>query len=228
MAIKGKTRSKTKAKGHLAGRPPRREPVPVPVPFFLRRWVQLVAVFLLGVGVLAMGVWVTNGLRQDRDEKAAAAAAATRAAALQKWQSEVEVQLGTVAQMQSGSGTLQPPPVSPEVGAAVDALAQGKKPTSKPQDLKKTADAVNDIAVKTKPHKMRVGYHNHTTDFNRIDGEYWWNLFADQLGVVPESAVPAIAALLVIPIALLVVNAVAMLPGRFAAKLQPAGVLRTE
>ena len=146
MAIKGKTRSKTKAKGHLAGRPPRREPVPVPVPFFLRRWVQLVAVFLLGVGVLAMGVWVTNGLRQDRDEKAAAAAAATRAAALQKWQSEVEVQLGTVAQMQSGSGTLQPPPVSPEVGAAVDALAQGKKPTSKPQDLKKTADALGKAA----------------------------------------------------------------------------------
>src|SRR5215510_3503007 len=46
--------------------------------------------------------------------------------------------------------------------------------------LKKTADAVNDIAAKVKPHKMRVGYHNHTTDFNRIDGEYWWNRFADQ------------------------------------------------
>ena len=38
--------------------------------------------------------------------------------------------------------------------------------------LKKTADAVNEIAEKAKPHKMRVGYHNHTTDFNRIDGEY--------------------------------------------------------
>jgi sugar phosphate isomerase/epimerase len=45
--------------------------------------------------------------------------------------------------------------------------------------LKKTADAVNDISEKVKPHKMRVGYHNHTTDFNRIDGEYWWNRFAD-------------------------------------------------
>ena len=42
--------------------------------------------------------------------------------------------------------------------------------------LKKTADAVNEVAEKVKPHKMRVGYHNHTTDFNRIDGEYWWNL----------------------------------------------------
>ena len=46
--------------------------------------------------------------------------------------------------------------------------------------LKKTADAVNEIAGKAKPHGMRVGYHNHMTDFNRIDGEYWWNLFADR------------------------------------------------
>ena len=27
---------------------------------------------------------------------------------------------------------------------------------------------------------FEVGYHNHTKDFNRIDGEYWWNRFADQ------------------------------------------------
>jgi sugar phosphate isomerase/epimerase len=46
--------------------------------------------------------------------------------------------------------------------------------------LKKTADEVNQIAERLKAHKMRVGYHNHTTDFNRIDGEYWWNRFADQ------------------------------------------------
>ena len=45
--------------------------------------------------------------------------------------------------------------------------------------LKQTADAVNDVAERLKPHAMRVGYHNHTTDFNRIDGEYWWNRFAD-------------------------------------------------
>jgi sugar phosphate isomerase/epimerase len=46
--------------------------------------------------------------------------------------------------------------------------------------LKKTAEAVNEIAEQLKPHNMRVGYHNHTTDFNRVDGEYWWNRFADQ------------------------------------------------
>ena len=46
--------------------------------------------------------------------------------------------------------------------------------------LKKTADEVNQVAEALKPHQMRVGYHNHTTDFNRIEGEYWWNRFADQ------------------------------------------------
>jgi sugar phosphate isomerase/epimerase len=45
--------------------------------------------------------------------------------------------------------------------------------------LEKTADGVNRIAEALKPHRMRVGYHNHTTDFNRMDGEYWWNRFAD-------------------------------------------------
>jgi sugar phosphate isomerase/epimerase len=46
--------------------------------------------------------------------------------------------------------------------------------------LEKTADAVNEAAERVKPYKMRVGYHNHTTDFNRIDTEFWWNLFADR------------------------------------------------
>ena len=46
--------------------------------------------------------------------------------------------------------------------------------------LKQMADAINEAAERVKPHKMRVGYHNHTSDFNRIDGEYWWNLFADR------------------------------------------------
>ncbi len=46
--------------------------------------------------------------------------------------------------------------------------------------LKKTADAVNEAAERVKPYKMRVGYHNHTTDFNRIGTEFWWNLFADR------------------------------------------------
>ena len=38
--------------------------------------------------------------------------------------------------------------------------------------VKKVAAAVNEVADKVRSHKMRVGYHNHTTDFNRIGGEY--------------------------------------------------------
>ena len=35
------------------------------------------------------------------------------------------------------------------------------------------------MAARLTPHLMRVLHYNHTTDFNRIDGEYWWNRFAD-------------------------------------------------
>ena len=45
--------------------------------------------------------------------------------------------------------------------------------------LKQTAEEFNAIAEKLKPHQLRIGYHNHTTDFNKLDGEYWWNRFAD-------------------------------------------------
>src|SRR4029453_6078924 len=45
--------------------------------------------------------------------------------------------------------------------------------------LKQTTEEINGIAEKLKPNDLRVGYHNHTTDFNRLDGEYWWNRFAD-------------------------------------------------
>lgn len=45
--------------------------------------------------------------------------------------------------------------------------------------LAKTVAEVNEIAEKLKPHKLRVGYHNHTTDFNKFGSNYWWNLFAD-------------------------------------------------
>jgi sugar phosphate isomerase/epimerase len=48
--------------------------------------------------------------------------------------------------------------------------------------LKQTAEEITAVSEKLKPHGLRVGYHNHTTDFNRLDGEYWWNRFADLTG----------------------------------------------
>jgi sugar phosphate isomerase/epimerase len=38
-------------------------------------------------------------------------------------------------------------------------------------DWQRRADQFNAIAEKLKPHKMRIGYHNHTGEFAKIDGQ---------------------------------------------------------
>ncbi len=40
-----------------------------------------------------------------------------------------------------------------------------------------TARTFNEIAEKVKPHGMRVGYHNHTIEFQTLDGELPWDTF---------------------------------------------------
>jgi predicted lysophospholipase L1 biosynthesis ABC-type transport system permease subunit len=59
-------------------------------------------------------------------------------------------------------------------------------------------------------------------------GRLLWNLFATNLGVLPEAVVPFGPALLVIPGAVLFANAIAALPGWAAARVRPAPVLRAE
>ena len=77
MAIKGKKRSKQRS----APRAPRREPVAPPTPFLRRRWVQLTAVFLLGILGMVVFVWVTNNLRAtEAEERSAESVAALRTA----------------------------------------------------------------------------------------------------------------------------------------------------
>jgi ABC-type lipoprotein release transport system permease subunit len=61
-----------------------------------------------------------------------------------------------------------------------------------------------------------------------IAGRWGWSLFADRLGIVPEAAVDFHAVLLIVPGGLLLANAIAASPGRTAARLRPAAVLRTE
>jgi sugar phosphate isomerase/epimerase len=43
---------------------------------------------------------------------------------------------------------------------------------------------MNKIAEKAKPEGMLVGYHNHSADFRRIDGEFGWDIF--YRATVPE------------------------------------------
>ena len=76
MAIKGKG----KTKNRQPARAPRRTPVPVKPPFFARRWVQLVAALLIGMGIVWFLVWVTNGIRASRDSDQAAKIAIPRIA----------------------------------------------------------------------------------------------------------------------------------------------------
>ena len=59
-------------------------------------------------------------------------------------------------------------------------------------------------------------------------GRFIWNRFAEDLGVVPEPIVPAGSTLLIIPATLLLATLIAAIPGRMAARTQPAFALRAE
>jgi FtsX-like permease family len=59
-------------------------------------------------------------------------------------------------------------------------------------------------------------------------GRWAWNLFAEQLGVVPEPVTPVPLLLLIVPVAIVLANLVALVPARIAARTRPALVLRAE
>ena len=59
-------------------------------------------------------------------------------------------------------------------------------------------------------------------------GRWGWRVFAGQLGVLPDPAVPMVAIFIAIPAALILANLVAAFPGRTAARTQPATALRSE
>jgi FtsX-like permease family len=59
-------------------------------------------------------------------------------------------------------------------------------------------------------------------------GRWAWRLFAAQLGVLPEPAIPLTAILIAIPAALALANLIAAAPARAAARTRPATILRTE
>lgn len=44
-------------------------------------------------------------------------------------------------------------------------------------DWLRQADAFNEVAEQLKPHKMRIGYHNHTAEFTAIDGKMPTDIF---------------------------------------------------
>jgi FtsX-like permease family len=59
-------------------------------------------------------------------------------------------------------------------------------------------------------------------------GRFAWNVFAEDLGVVPEAVTPVGLAVLVVPATIVFANLIAALPAQAAARTQPALVLRAE
>jgi hypothetical protein len=122
MAIKGK--GKTKARP--VARAPRREPVEVKPPFFMRRWVQVGLAFVAGMAVVMLVVWVKDGLRQQRANNTTKTQASEQRTAGQKWQAELEGAIGKLGTITPGTPT--PPTIFAPVGDTIGALTSGKTP----------------------------------------------------------------------------------------------------
>ena len=61
-----------------------------------------------------------------------------------------------------------------------------------------------------------------------LSGRWLWTLFARHIDVVPEPTVPVLAVVIVTLVTMVLVNVVAALPGRSAARTSTARVLRGE
>jgi hypothetical protein len=120
MAIKGKG----KTRGRQPARAPRRAPVEVKKPFFLRRGVQLSVALLAGFLVMMFLVWATNGLRQQRADKKTTTEASEQRAAAEKWRGTVEGSLGALGTLSPGTD----PVLLSQIGTAITALQKGDVP----------------------------------------------------------------------------------------------------
>jgi sugar phosphate isomerase/epimerase len=48
---------------------------------------------------------------------------------------------------------------------------------SSAEGWKNAAEVFNELAEKVEPHKMQVGYHNHSHEFKPVDGQVPWDIF---------------------------------------------------
>jgi hypothetical protein len=138
MAIKGK--GKTKAR--TAARAPRRAPVAVPVPLVRRRWVQVTAAFVVGLGVFWVGIWLTNGLRDQEVAQRQEDELQQQVTAMQRWVAQVEGQVGAITALQDPL----PPTLGTEARSAAASIADGKEPAEDPEQLTSQANELADAA----------------------------------------------------------------------------------
>ena len=138
MAIKGKGRTRARP----TARAPKREAVPVPVPWVRRRWVQMLAAFMAGLLVFWGAIWLTNGLRNERSSSEQAAQALEKRRAGTAWQSMIGTELGKVGgQHELGS----PPVVFPQVRSALADLAN-RTPKDAASSLRQVATQAKAMA----------------------------------------------------------------------------------
>jgi hypothetical protein len=142
MAIKGKGKTRSKP----PARAPRPQPVVVKPPLMRRPAVIAGLCFLLGIGIFWIGIWATNGLRQNDADAARTADQASADKVVQAWATTVD---GAVAGFQDPQDPSQPPAQGQVVAftglnAAVAGLAKGddvKDAEATAKDAKDKADA---------------------------------------------------------------------------------------
>ena len=136
MAIKGK--GKTRARPVARG--PRPAYTPPPVPWFSRRWVQLLAAFVAGLLAVALFAWVRGNLHRESADRAARQRQAAERTVMLNYQGRMEPILSQIGQAR--------PPLFvafPALGQAIDDLQSGKTSPSKASD---TASTTQDQATK--------------------------------------------------------------------------------
>jgi hypothetical protein len=186
MAIKGKG----KTKGRQPTRAPRRAPVEVKPPFFLRRRVQVALAFVVGILVMLLAIWVTNGLRkQNADEKAKTQASQQRAAA-EQWKSQVESSLGKVGTLSPSA----PPKIFPDLATTITALQKGSVPDGAAATLKQTQSDAKTAIDPLKAYQLS----DQIRDMGMTEGQVSWFLnsqtrFVQSLELYSQAA--ALAAL---------------------------------
>jgi len=161
MAIKGKGKTKPKQ----PARAPRRAPVPVKPPFAQRTWVKAMAAFIAGVFLVSMCWWVWENLDKDRNAKAAVDAQAQQREAISAWRSQLETDLGGVAQLQGGAL----PQIATNVQPALDALTKGTDPGVTADDMDTLAGQLADAAKKLGKFQVADVIKDHGFDKGQAD-----------------------------------------------------------
>jgi len=148
MAIKGKTGSRRRTRA--PARAPRPTPVEVKPAFFLRRRVQVVLAFVVGVAAMVAFIWATNGVRAERDRNDAAAQATTARRAVSKWQATVTSALGNVQfndQDRSVAAFTQLSSILDQIGKGKTPKGAADQASSLERGFRKAADELDGLGA---------------------------------------------------------------------------------